>query len=186
MPFVFDKTEIQGVIEIEPIIFEDIRGFFAETYTKKEFEKNEIRDDFVQENCSYSTRGVLRGLHYQKNPHAQAKLVRCDKGIIYDVAVDIRQGSPTYGKWVGVLLSGEKKNMLYIPEGFAHGFCVLSDDAMVVYKASKRYSPSSEAGIWWCDEDLRIDWPVSMPKMSDKDLNLPKFKNSDNNFIYHE
>ncbi len=137
--FKFTKTEIPGVILVEPKIFEDDRGFFCETYKKSEFSANGITDEFVQDNHSKSKKNVLRGLHYQTGPYAQSKLVRCIKGKIFDVAVDIRRDSPAYLKWVGFVLSEENKNQLYIPAGLAHGFCVLEDDTEVVYKCSKEY-----------------------------------------------
>ncbi len=184
MPFKFKRLEIPEVVLIEPIIFEDERGFFMETYKYSDFVKFGIKEIFVQDNHSKSKYGVLRGLHYQKNPNAQGKLVRCIKGEIFDVAVDIRKGSPTYGKWVGVILSEENKRMLYIPKGFAHGFCVLSDEAEVVYKCTAEYSPDDDRGIIWNDKDIGINWPVKNPILSEKDKKHPPLREADNNFIY--
>ena len=147
MPFEFEPTELKDVILVKPRVFGDSRGFFMETYKKSEFFQYGITTEFVQDNHSKSTRGVLRGLHYQKAPRAQAKLVRCPKGKVFDVAVDIRKDSPDFGKWVGAVLSEENKHMLFIPEGFAHGFVVLSDEAELIYKASDEYSPENYRGI---------------------------------------
>jgi len=169
MPFTFTKLEIPDVVLIEPKVFEDERGFFMETYKESEFFKFGIRKKFIQENHSKSKKGVLRGLHYQKPPKAQAKIVRCILGEIFDVAVDIRRNSPTYGKWVGEVLSAENKKQLYIPEGFAHGFCVLSREAEIVYKCNREYSPENERGIAWNDPVINIKWPVKRPIVSKKD-----------------
>jgi len=169
--FKFTKTAIPEVILIEPEIFGDNRGFFLETYKKSEFAKNGINVDFVQDNHSKSKTGVLRGLHFQVGESAQAKLVRCISGEIFDVAVDIRKDSPTFLKWVGYILSAENKNQLFIPaDGFAHGFCVLSEEAEIAYKCSKEYDPKSERGIIWNDELIGIKWPIKDPILSDKDL----------------
>lgn len=168
--FKFIKTEIPEVVLVEPQVFEDDRGFFLEAYKKSEFIKNGITVDFVQDNHSKSKAKVLRGLHFQTGASAQAKLVRCIKGEIFDVAVDLRQSSPTFLKWVGYVLSEKNKKELFIPaEGFAHGFCVLSDGAEIMYKCSKEYDPKSEVGIIWNDESIKIDWPVENPMLSDKD-----------------
>lgn len=171
--FKFKRLEIPDVILIEPTVFEDRRGFFLESYNLKEFEAFGINVNFVQDNHSRSKKGVIRGLHFQKGKMAQAKLVRVVKGEIFDVAVDIRKGSSYYGKWVAVTLSENNKRMLFIPEGFAHGFCVLSEEADVLYKASNFYSPEHEGGIRWDDPDLAIPWPVDNPIVSLKDRNLP-------------
>ena len=171
--FKFRRLEIPDVILIEPTVFEDRRGFFLESYNLKEFEAFGINVNFVQDNHSRSKKGVIRGLHFQKGKMAQAKLVRVVKGEVFDVAVDIRKGSPYYGKWVAVVLSENNKRMLFIPEGFAHGFCVLSEEADVLYKASNFYSPEHEGGIRWDDPDLAIPWPVDNPIVSLKDRNLP-------------
>ena len=178
MPFEFKKTIIEDVILISPKVFGDNRGFFLESYKKSEFLDNGINVDFVQDNHSKSTKGVLRGLHYQANPFPQAKLVRCIKGKIYDVAVDIRPNSTTFGEYVKVELSQENKQMLYIPEGFAHGFVVLSEEAEILYKTSGEYCPQADRGIKWNDEKIAINWDIDFdPILSDKDKNQPCFEN---------
>lgn len=177
MPFEFKKTKIEDVIVVSPKVFGDNRGFFLESYKKSEFVNNRITIDFVQDNHSKSTKGVLRGLHYQTSPKAQAKLVRCTKGKIFDVAVDIRKSSPTFGKWVGEILSEENKKMLFIPAGFAHGFVVLSEEAELLYKASDEYSPQNDKGIKWNDPDININWGIDFtPLVSEKDNNQPFLK----------
>jgi len=186
MPFAFKRLAIPGVVLIEPKFFEDERGFFMETYKMPDFVAAGIKVNFVQENHSRSTKGVLRGLHYQNPPFAQGKLVRAVRGEIFDVAVDIRKGSPTWGKWVGVILSEKNKNILYVPAGLAHGFCVLSETADVTYKTTNVYSPQSEAGIIWNDKELNIEWPVKEPILSGKDKNLPTLRNADIKFYYAE
>jgi dTDP-4-dehydrorhamnose 3,5-epimerase len=186
MPFGFKNLQIPGLILIEPKVFEDGRGFFMETYKIPDFVAAGIKGNFVQENHSRSSKGVLRGLHYQNPPFAQAKLVRAIRGEIFDVAVDIRKGSPTWGKWVGVILSEQNRNILYVPAGFAHGFCVLSRIAEAVYKITNVYSAESEAGIIWNDEDLNIDWPVKKPTLSEKDKRWPTLGNADIKFHYTE
>ena len=182
MPFSFKKLEITDVILVEPRTFPDDRGFFMESYKESEFIKNGIQTKFVQDNFSHSTKGVLRGLHYQKNPMAPAKLVTAITGEILDVAVDLRKNSSTYGKWVGEILSSENHKMLFIPEGFAHGFCVLSEIADVTYKVSREYSPEYERGIFWNDPVVNVKWPISEPIMIEKDLTNPLLKDADNNF----
>jgi len=186
MPFAFKRLEIPEVVLIEPKVFEDERGFFMETYKMPDFVAAGIKANFVQDNHSRSARGILRGLHYQNPPFAQGKLVRAVRGEIFDVAVDIRKGSPTWGKWVGVILSEENKNILYVPEAFAHGFCVLSEIAEVIYKSTNVYSAEAEAGIIWNDENLNIDWPAKEPILSEKDKKLPPLKNADIRFYYTE
>jgi dTDP-4-dehydrorhamnose 3,5-epimerase len=186
VPFSFKELEIPGLILIEPQVFGDERGFFMETYKMPDFVSAGITAGFVQENHSRSSRGVLRGLHYQNPPFAQAKLVRAIKGEIFDVSVDIRRGSPTWGKWVSVVLSEKNRNMLYVPTGLAHGFCVLSGIAEVLYKTTNVYSAESEAGIIWNDEDLSIEWPVKKPRLSEKDEKWPSLKNADIRFRYTE
>lgn len=163
-------TTLEGVLLIEPPVFEDRRGFFMETYQQKKYAELGIQTRFIQDNLSYSVRGTLRGLHYQF-PQAQAKLVQVIEGKIFDVVVDIRRGSPTFGKWTGVYLSDENRSQLYMPEGFAHGFCVLSETAFSIYKCSELYTPDSERGILWSDSDICIQWPISDPLLSDKDRN---------------
>ena len=175
MAFEFIKLEIEGLLLIKPRVYGDYRGFFIETYKKSEFFENGITVDFNQDNHSKSVKGVLRGLHYQKAPYIQAKLVRCVRGRIYDVAVDIRPESATFGKYVKVELSEENKHMLFIPEGFAHGFVVLSDEAELLYKASGEYNPAADSGILWNDPDINIDWEIDFePILSEKDIKQPR------------
>jgi len=184
MPFIFKRLEIPDVVLIEPKIFGDDRGFFMETYKYSEFRKNGIEYGFVQDNHSKSRKGVLRGLHYQLRPMEQGKLVRCIRGRIWDVAVDIRKGSPWYKKWVAVELSEENKLMLWIPPGFAHGFVALEDNTEVVYKVTKEYAPELDRGIIWNDPDIGIEWPIENPILSEKDSKLPRLRDAENNFIY--
>jgi dTDP-4-dehydrorhamnose 3,5-epimerase len=186
MPFAFKRLEIPDVVLIEPKVFEDRRGFFMETYKMPDFVSAGIKVNFVQENHSRSSKGVLRGLHYQNPPFPQGKLVRVAKGEIFDVAVDIRKNSPTWGKWLGVILSEKNKFIIYVPEGFAHGFCVLSEIAEVIYKTTSVYSAESEAGIIWNDADLNIEWPVKEPTLSEKDKRWPALENADIGFYYKE
>ncbi len=181
MPFSAKRLEISDVILIEPVVYKDERGFFTESYKKSDFEKIGIYEDFCQDNHSKSTKNVLRGLHYQLQPKAQGKLVRCTKGKIWDVAVDIRKNSPTFGKWVAVELSEENHLMLWIPVGFAHGF-VAMEDAEVLYKTTQEYVPELDAGIRWNDPTLSIAWPVHSPILSKKDSELPLLANAVNNF----
>ncbi len=170
MAFTFEKTRLPGVIVIQPQVFGDKRGYFMETFKKTDYIAAGIDKEFVQDNESSSTKGVLRGLHFQKE-HTQAKLVRVTYGEVFDVAVDVRPGSETYGQWSGVILNSEKKNLFYIPEGFAHGFLVLSEKAEFVYKCTDFYDPTSEGGIPWNDETIGIEWPkLDVPyKTSEKD-----------------
>ncbi len=170
MTFEFIKQNIEDVILVIPKIYRDNRGFFIESYKKSEFLKNGINIEFNQDNHSKSSAHVLRGLHFQKSPYGQAKLVRCLKGRIYDVAVDIRPESKTFGQYVKVELSEENKHMLFIPEGFAHGFVVLSKEAELLYKASGEYAPLADCGIIWNDKDINIDWDIDFePILSEKD-----------------
>jgi dTDP-4-dehydrorhamnose 3,5-epimerase len=180
------KTDIPEVLIIEPSIFKDSRGYFFESYNEGKFNEHGITSKFVQDNQSKSSRGVVRGLHYQLNPYAQAKLIRVLQGKIYDVAVDIRKGSPTFGKWVGVELSCENKLQLLIPRGFAHGFSVLSETATILYKCDELYNAASERGILFNDDSLKIDWKLNLSEyiVSDKDMKQPKFENAEMNFIY--
>jgi dTDP-4-dehydrorhamnose 3,5-epimerase len=184
MPFAFQPMEIPEVILVEAKAFEDHRGFFMEAYRSDDFAEGGIPERFVQDNFSHSLRGVLRGLHYQRAPAAQGKLVMAIRGEIFDVAVDLRRGSRTYGSWVAAELSGENHRMLYVPEGFAHGFCVLSEEADVVYKVTADYSPEDDRGILWNDPDLGIPWPVGDPVLSAKDQALPPLHSADINFDY--
>ncbi|MCM1003934.1 MAG: dTDP-4-dehydrorhamnose 3,5-epimerase [Candidatus Gastranaerophilales bacterium] len=173
MPFEFIRQEIEDVILVKPKVFGDNRGFFLESYKKSDFVQNGIDVEFNQDNHSKSTAHVLRGLHYQETPYGQAKLVRCSRGRIYDVAMDIRPESKTFGKYVKVELSEENKCMLFIPEGFAHGFVVLSDEAELLYKASGEYAPQADRGILWSEVDWGIDFE---PILSEKDKVQPKLK----------
>lgn len=183
MSFEFRQLSLSGVILITPRVFEDARGFFVETYKQSEFAANGISDNFIQDNHSKSSKNVLRGLHYQKDPKAQGKLVRCVSGEIFDVAVDIRKGSQTFGRWVGEVLSAENKKMLYVPPGFAHGFLVLSDTAEIIYKTTQEYSPENDRGIRWDDPDIAINWGVSQPLVSEKDAKQPLLTDADINFV---
>lgn len=164
----FLETPLPGVILIEPRVFGDARGFFMETYRADLFKAHGIDETFVQDNHSRSARGVLRGLHYQE-PFPQGKLVRCTRGALFDVAVDIRRGSPSFGKWYGVTLSDENKAMLWIPAGFAHGFCALMDDSELVYKTTEIYRPEFDRVILWNDPEIGIEWPIADPILSPKD-----------------
>ena len=176
----FIKTAIEGVIVVEPKVHEDPRGYFYESYTKELFARNGIPDDFVQDNASSSAQGVLRGLHYQVAPRAQAKLLRVLRGSVYDVAVDIRPGSQTFGKFYAITLSAANKKMLYIPKGFAHGFCVLEEGTEFMYKVSDYYSPGHERGILWSDPELAIPWPKLGREfiLSEKDKKYPVLADS--------
>ena len=177
MPFEFKKFEVEGVKLIIPKVFNDDRGFFLESYKKSDFQENGIKDEFNQDNHSKSTKGVVRGLHFQKYPKAQAKIVRCIKGKIFDVAVDLRKNSPTFKKWAGEILSEDNKYMLYIPEGFAHGFAVLSDTAEIIYKASNEYSKEHDRGVRWNDPEINIKWNIDFePVLSEKDKIQPFLK----------
>ena len=173
----FTKTKIEGVIIIEPRVFEDERGYFLESYNEKEFEKAIGKVSFVQDNESKSSKGVLRGLHFQKPPYSQAKLVRCIEGKVLDVVVDIRKNSKTYGQYVAVELSGENKKQVFIPKGFAHGFLVLSESATFAYKVDNSYAPEYDAGIRWDDSMLNIQWGVNESEVmvSEKDAEFPFF-----------
>lgn len=182
--FNFIKTGIEGVTVVEPTVFGDHRGYFMETYNKAEFDAAGLDMVFVQDNESKSKKGVLRGLHFQKmNP--QGKLVRVLEGEVYDVAVDLRKGSPTFGKYEGVILSAENKRQFYIPEGFAHGFVVLSDTATFVYKCTRLYDPKDEGGLFWNDPAIGIPWPMEKlgegfePLLSEKDTRNPLLKDLD-------
>jgi len=171
------------VISITPHLFNDERGYFFENFNHSKFKQNQIDLNFIQENFSKSKKNVIRGLHFQKNPKAQAKLVTVVSGEIFDVAVDLRKNSPTFGKWVSEILSEVNHKSLYVPEGFAHGFCVLSEGATVVYKINQEYSPDHEQGIIWNDPDIGISWPISESIISEKDQNLPLFKTQTYDFV---
>ncbi len=183
MSFIFKKLTIPEIILIEPKVYSDNRGFFFENFKESNFISNGITK-FVQDNFSHSIQGVIRGLHYQNNPKSQDKLITVLNGEIFDVAVDIRKNSPTYGKWVAEILSKNNHKSLYIPKGFAHGFCVLSKEADVLYKVSNEYSPKDERGVIWNDPTIKIPWSVEKPIISEKDSKLPLLKNVENNFVY--
>lgn len=169
----FEPTAIEGVLLVEPDVFRDPRGFFMEAYHARKYAEGGIPVEFVQDNHSLSVGGTLRGLHAQEK-HPQGKLVRAIEGVVFDVAVDIRRGSPTFGKWVGYELSSENHRQLYTPPGLAHGFCVLSERAQVEYKCTDFYDPDDEFGIIWNDPEIAIDWPIESPVLSGKDAALPR------------
>ncbi len=175
MPFDFQTLAIPDVKLVIPKVFPDPRGLFMESYKESAFAEQGIRGPFPQDNQSTSHQGVLRGLHFQKAPYAQAKMVQVLSGVIYDVVVDVRPGSATRGQWLGVTLDAAKPSLLFVPEGFAHGFLVLSEKAHVLYKASSEYRPEAEGGILWNDPDLAITWPLANPVLSPKDAILPRF-----------
>lgn len=179
------KTDVLDVYIIEPQVFGDNRGWFIESWSKRKMEQAGLFYDFVQDNHSFSaTKGTLRGLHFQKNPDSQAKIVRCLNGSVLDVAVDLRIGSPTYKKWIAVELSAQNKHQLLIPRGFAHGFLTLTDNVEFAYKADNYYSPQSDRSILWNDPEINIDWGIENPIISEKDLKAPKLCESDVDFKY--
>ena len=185
------QTNLKGVYVIEPKVFGDERGWFMESWSKQKLEAAGINVDFVQDNHSFSAnKGTLRGLHYQTNPMAQAKLLRCTKGAIFDVAVDIRKNSPQYAKWTGVELSADNKKQLFIPKGFAHAFLTLTDDVEVQYKADEYYAPHYDGNIRWDDPDINIEWPFKPTILSDKDKNAPllreRVERNELNFMFDE
>ena len=182
------KTEIDGVVIIEPRIFKDERGYFYESFSQREFEEKVCRTTFVQDNQSKSSYGVLRGLHFQKPPYCQSKLVRCIKGAVLDVAVDIRKGSPTFGKYVAVELTGDNHRQFFVPRGFAHGFAVLSDEAVFQYKCDNFYNKESEGSVAWNDPQLGIDWRIPFEKvlLSEKDKLSKNIADADYLFDYNE
>lgn len=177
MTLISTEQTLPGVLLIEPAVFEDDRGFFMETYHVEKYRETGIVRAFVQDNLSHSRRDTLRGLHYQLK-HPQGKLIYVISGEILDVAVDIRRGSPTFGQWTGIRLSSENRLQIYVPEGFAHGFCVLSEFADVMYKCTDLYVPGDEYGVLWSDPDLAIEWPFENPILSKKDANNPRLKDS--------
>ena len=191
MPFNFKECvakngkTITGLFEIQPKVFGDSRGYFFESYSEKDFFDAGLKMKFVQDNQSFSTKGILRGMHFQKN-YPQGKLVRCVVGKVYDVAVDLRNNSPTFGQYYGVILDSEKQNQFYVPEGFAHGFYVLSDTAIFAYKCTDFYHPEDEGGLMWNDSTIRIDWttvaPDVKPLLSEKDTKHPAFSFENNYF----
>lgn len=178
------KTDIEGVVVIEPSVFDDARGYFFESYSKRRFDEVVRPIEFVQDNESMSTRGVIRGLHFQRPPFSQSKLVRCVRGAVLDVVVDIRRGSPTYGRHIAVELTGENRRQLFVPRGFAHGFAVLSDEAVFQYKCDNYYHPESEGGISIADHSLGIDWRIDPAEaiLSEKDLRNPMFSDFESPF----
>ena len=178
------KTDIEGLVVIEPRVFDDARGYFFESYSKRRFDEAVRPVEFVQDNESMSTRGVIRGLHFQRPPFSQSKLVRCVRGAVLDVVVDIRRGSPTYGRHIAVELTGENRRQLFVPRGFAHGFAVLSDEAVFQYKCDNYYHPESEGGISIADHSLGIDWRIDPAEaiLSEKDLRNPMFSDFESPF----
>lgn len=184
----FTALNIPDVLLIEAKVFADARGYFMETYKESLFAEHGIRSRFVQDNMSSSVRGTLRGLHYQLSPHAQGKLVRVIQGAVFDVAVDIRRGSPWFGQWVGVELSADNKRSLWIPPGFAHGFCVLSEQAEFAYKVTALYAPEAERGVIWNDETIHIQWPIAEDELilSEKDKQNPPLQKAEINFQYQK
>lgn len=182
------KTEIEGVVIIEPRIFKDDRGYFYESFSQREFEEKVCRTTFVQDNQSKSSYGVVRGLHFQKPPYSQSKLVRCIKGAVLDVAVDIRKGSPTFGKYVAVELTEDNHRQFFVPRGFAHGFAVLSDEAVFQYKCDNFYNKESEGAVAWDDPELAIDWKIPVEKvlLSEKDKLSKTIAEADFLFDYNE
>ncbi|MFE4712017.1 dTDP-4-dehydrorhamnose 3,5-epimerase [Paenibacillus sp. NPDC056722] len=182
----FTESTLSGVWVIEPAIFGDHRGWFMETYSERIFKEHGINLNFLQDNQSFSeAKGTLRGLHFQLNPKAQSKLVRCTQGSIFDVAVDLRKGSPNYGKWFGIELSAENKKQLLIPKGFAHGFMTLVENVEVQYKVDELYAPDCDGGILWNDPFIGIKWPIDVvPVLSAKDEHAPLLKDSHLNFVY--
>ena len=182
------KTNIEGVVIIEPRVFEDPRGYFFESFSQKEFEEKVCKTTFIQDNESKSSYGVLRGLHFQKPPYAQSKLVRVIKGNVLDIAVDIRKGSPTFGKYVAVELSGENKRQFFVPRGFAHGFVVLSEEAIFQYKCDNYYAPKNEGAVAWDDAEINIDWKIPFDKilLSEKDMDGLMLSEIENPFHYNE
>lgn len=177
------QTKLDGVLIIETDVFGDHRGFFTESYNRSRFHEAGITHDFIQDNHSYSAEaGTLRGLHYQLSPKAQTKLVRVIVGAIYDVVVDIREGSPTFGEWVGVIISESNKRQILVPKGFAHGFCTITPHTQVLYKVDELYSKEHDRGILWSDPEIGIDWPMSNVILSEKDKVHPTLKNAEINF----
>ena len=186
MPFEFQPLRIPGLTLIQPQVFRDQRGFFKEVYKLSSFFAQGIPEQFLQDNFSFSKQGVIRGLHYQLEPKAQGKLIIASQGEIFDVAVDLRQGSATFGEWLGIRLSSENHHMLYIPPGFAHGFQVLSSQALITYKVTMEYAPEFERGILWRDPSLGINWPLSPPILNSKDQQWPTIQDAEHNFTMGE
>ncbi len=186
MPFEHKRLKIPEILLIKTAIFEDQRGFFEEIYKYSDFVAMGIKEKFVQDNYSHSICGVLRGLHYQKGPKVQGKLVWVLSGKIFDIVVDLRKNFPTYGQWVSTELSSDNRHMLYVPPGFAHGFCVLSPQADVVYKVTEEYEPALEGGIRWNDPAIGVNWPTEHPILSAKDAQLPILLEAEHDFNYQE
>lgn len=184
----FTKTHLLGVVIVEPTVYGDHRGWFMETYSDDKFKEGGLNLNFVQDNQSFSAaKGTLRGLHYQLSPKSQTKLVRCTKGAIFDVAVDIRKNSPSFGEWFGIELTEENKKQLLVPKGFAHAFITLTDNVEVQYKVDELYSPENDRGIIWNDPEIGIEWPIDItPILSEKDQKAPLLKDAENNFNYGE
>lgn len=181
------KTDLKGAFIINPTVMEDHRGFFYESYSQRILEENDIYINFVQDNHSYSKKsGTLRGLHFQTNPQSQGKLIRCIRGSIMDVIVDLRIGSPTYKKWISIILSDENKKELFAPRGFAHGFLTLTDNTEVLYKVDNYYSQEHDAGIIWNDPQINIDWNITDVILSEKDTNAPLLSDSKANFRWQD
>jgi dTDP-4-dehydrorhamnose 3,5-epimerase len=186
MPLKVTELEIPGLLLIEPAVIEDDRGWFAELYRASGFRRAGIPHDFCQDNRSSSRQNVLRGIHYQLKPKAQGKLACVLRGTVFDVAVDLRKGSPFYGKWAGLTLSERERRWLWIPPGFGHGFLALDDHTEMLYKVTREYDPSLDRGIRWDDPRLKIDWPVAQPLLSSRDANQPALEEAENNFVYGE
>ncbi len=184
MPFKFQKLDFPGVVLIEAETFNDNRGYFLETYKRDDFKEAGIDVNILQVDHSRSEKNVIRGMHYQKLPMAQAKIIDVINGEIFDVVVDLRNGSPSYGKWLGMHLGGKTRQMLFVPEGFAHGFCAISETAEIVYYCTQVYAPEHQRGILWSDPQINISWPVKNPIVSEKDINLSLFNKADHNFTY--
>lgn len=185
MPVTITPTEIDGVLVVETGIFHDARGYFSESYSEKMWAHAGFSENFVQDNISLSCKGTMRGMHYQLNPGGMGKLVRCVRGAVFDVAVDLREGSPTFGKWIGKELSGENCLSLWIPIGFAHGFVALEDDSLVHYKCTGLHSPEHERSLSYKDPEVGIQWPITPTVVSDKDENYaPNIANCDRNFTF--
>ena len=178
-------TRLPDVLTVEPRLFADERGWFMETYNAERYAQAGVDAPFVQDNMSRSARGTLRGLHFQAPPHAQAKLVSVIEGAVYDVAVDLRAGSPTYGEWVGVELTADNRRQMFVPVGFAHGFAVTSEQAVFAYKCSADYAPQAEGSLAWDDPDLAIAWPTDTPVLSEKDAAAPRFADFVSPFRYN-
>jgi len=184
MPIEIQETELPGILEVRPKVFSDIRGFFTETYNQDIWAGKGFAEAFVQDNLSLSCKGTLRGMHYQNHPHPMGKLVRAIRGAVYDVAVDLRANSPTFGKWIGRELTGENHMWLWVPVGFAHGFVALEDDTLVYYKCTGTHSPETERALNFADPEVGIQWPLTPTVVTDKDANAPGLADADFNFTY--